>query len=183
MPSHHFVMLQAIPLLAALVLIVSGCLSPALSALASPLSTSLSAPLIGAMFSFSGDRPTNLGVQAGQLAACPATPNCVNSQSQDDAHAIAPLRYKSSSETALSLLKSVIQAQPRTRIIQAGDRYLYAEATSAIMGFVDDVEFYLDPKATVIQVRSASRLGESDLGVNRQRIEAIRQAFEAQANS
>jgi uncharacterized protein (DUF1499 family) len=63
----------------------------------------------------------------------------------------------------------------RTTIIEATDSYLYAEFKSKLMGYVDDVEFYLDPAANVIQVRSASRLGQSDLGVNRQRIETIRQ--------
>jgi uncharacterized protein (DUF1499 family) len=64
---------------------------------------------------------------------------------------------------------------PRTTIIESTDSYLYAEFASQLLGFVDDVEFYLDPAESVIQVRSASRLGQSDLGVNRQRVEAIRQ--------
>lgn len=138
---------------------------------------SLGTPTVAALFSFSGTRPTNLGIDAGQLSACPATPNCVSSQNSDAAHAIDPLGYDSTPEAAFSKLKAVIQASPRTQIITESDRYLYAEFTSAIMGFVDDVEFYLDPDAQVIQVRSASRLGESDLGVNRQRIEAIRSAL------
>jgi uncharacterized protein (DUF1499 family) len=62
----------------------------------------------------------------------------------------------------------------KTQIITEDKNYLYAEFTSAIMGFVDDVEFYLDEDAKLIQVRSASRLGKSDLGVNRKRIETIR---------
>lgn len=137
----------------------------------------LGTPTVAALFSFSGTRPTNLGIDAGQLSACPATPNCVSSQNSDAAHAIDPLGYDSTPEAAFSKLKTVIQALPRTQVITESDRYLYAEFTSAIMGFVDDVEFYLDPDAQVIQVRSASRLGESDLGVNRQRIEAIRSAL------
>ena len=66
---------------------------------------------------------------------------------------------------------------PRTKIITAEGKYLYAEFTSAIMGYVDDVEFFANPDKGIIEVRSASRLGESDLGVNRQRIEAIRANF------
>ena len=65
---------------------------------------------------------------------------------------------------------------PRTKIVTENETYLYAEFASNLMGFVDDVEFYLDKTAGVIHVRSASRLGQSDLGVNRQRIEAIRAA-------
>lgn len=131
------------------------------------------APIL-ALFSFAGTRPQNLGTQDGKLTNCPSTPNCVNSQTADAAHTIAPLQYTSAPEKAFADLKQTIQALPRTKIITANDQYLYAEFTSQIMGFVDDVEFYLDKNAGVIHVRSASRLGESDLGVNRQRIESIR---------
>jgi uncharacterized protein (DUF1499 family) len=122
------------------------------------------------MFNFSGTRPTNLGVKSGKLADCPGSPNCVNSQSTNPQSQIDPLPAVSISE-----LKKVIEAMERTTIIESTDSYLYAEFKSKLMGYVDDVEFYLDPAANVIQVRSASRLGQSDLGVNRQRIETIRQ--------
>lgn len=127
-----------------------------------------------------GDRPTNLGVKAGKLAPCPDSPNCVVSQSDTDAeHAIAPLTYSGEPAEAMAQLVTVINAMPRATIIESNDNYLYAEFASKLMGFVDDVEFYLDSAESVIQVRSASRLGQSDLGVNRQRIEAIRQQFQA----
>ncbi len=74
----------------------------------------------------------------------------------------------------MAKLKGVIQSLPRTKIIAETDNYLYAEFTSAMMGFVDDVEFYVDEAAKVIHVRSASRLGQSDLGVNRKRVESLR---------
>lgn len=130
----------------------------------------------GSLFSFSGDRPTSLGIQAGKLAPCPDTPNCVNSQSQNSHH-IDPLTYSSDPKAALQQVKAIIESLPRTNVIQSTDQYLYAEFTSALMGFVDDVEFWVDPDASVIQVRSASRLGESDLGVNRKRVETIRSKF------
>jgi uncharacterized protein (DUF1499 family) len=123
---------------------------------------------------FAGKRPENLGVRDGKLASCPNSPNCVSSQSLDDLHKIAPLTYNSPPEKALADLKSVIQSLPKTKIISESSDYLYAEFTSALMGFVDDVEFYFDPSGNIIHVRSASRLGQSDLGVNRKRIEAIR---------
>ncbi len=133
-------------------------------------------PMIGAgsLFSFAGDRPTNLGVSNGLLAPCPTSPNCVSSQSKDSKHQIDPLQFNHQPAEALEALKSIIQQLPRTRIVSETDNYLYVEFASALMGFVDDVEFYVDPTENVIQVRSASRLGESDLGVNRKRIEAIR---------
>jgi uncharacterized protein (DUF1499 family) len=125
-------------------------------------------------FMFAGKRPTNIGIQSGQLAPCPSTPNCVNSQSPDAQHRIAPLTYNSTATEAMTDLKTVIQNLPKTKIITETENYLYAEFTSALMGFVDDVEFLLDEEQKVIHVRSASRLGQSDLGVNRQRIETIR---------
>lgn len=119
---------------------------------------------------FSGKRPTNLGIKNGKLAACPGTPNCVNSQSDNPQSQIDPLP-----PVAIAQLKKAIEGMERTKIIEETENYLYAEFTSKLMGFVDDVEFYLDPAANVMHVRSASRLGRSDLGVNRQRIETIRQ--------
>jgi uncharacterized protein (DUF1499 family) len=126
---------------------------------------------------FAGSRPDNLGIREGKLAPCPSSPNCVSTSSQDAEHGIAPLTYNSAPEEAMANLKTVINSLERTNIVEETDDYLYAEFSSKLMGFVDDVEFYLDPEANVIQVRSASRLGESDLGVNRQRIETIRAKF------
>lgn len=119
-----------------------------------------------------GTRPDNLGIYSGQLTPCPSTPNCVNSQILD-ANQIEPLTYSSSATEALAKLKTVIESFKQAEIIKATDNYLYAEFTIPIFGFVDDVEFLLEPDG-IIHVRSASRLGESDLGVNRKRIETIR---------
>ncbi len=126
---------------------------------------------------FAGKRPSNLGACDGKLAPCPHTPNCVSSQSTDSIHQIAPLSYNSTPEKALADIKSVVESLPRTKIITEKDNYLYAEFKSALLGFIDDVEFYLDSNANFIHVRSASRLGQSDLGVNRKRIETIREKF------
>ncbi len=132
---------------------------------------------------FAGKRPTNIGIESGKLAPCPGTPNCVNSQSQDALHKIEPLTYNSTPQQAIANLKTAIQSLERTQIITESDNYLYAEFTSKLMGFVDDVEFFIDKSANIIDVRSASRLGQSDLGVNRKRIEMIREKFkELQSN-
>ena len=127
------------------------------------------------MFKFSGTRPSNLGVKHGTLTACPSSPNCVNSQADDRQHRIDPLAFSGDAVTAMQKLSAIVAALPRTQVIQSRADYLYVEFSTPLMGFVDDVEFYCDGKA--IQVRSASRLGHSDLGVNRKRIEAIRAAF------
>ena len=121
------------------------------------------------MFNFTGQRPSNLGVKDGKLAACPGTPNCVNSQSDDAQSKIEPLPAKSIAE-----VKKVLEGMERTTIVEETDNYLYAEFKSKLMGYVDDVEFYRDDAANAVQVRSASRLGKSDLGVNRKRVEEIR---------
>ncbi|MBR8828047.1 MAG: DUF1499 domain-containing protein [Gomphosphaeria aponina SAG 52.96 = DSM 107014] len=121
------------------------------------------------MFNFAGKRPHNLGVKEGKLTPCPGSPNCVNSQSSDPQAKIEPLP-----PVAIAVLRKIIEGMERTKIIEERENYLYAEFKTKLMGFVDDVEFYLDQDADVIHVRSASRLGQSDLGVNRKRIEAIR---------
>ena len=127
------------------------------------------------MFKFSGKRPLNLGVRDGKLAAPPSTPNCVSSQAPDEGHHVAPLSFTGDPGVAMQRLKAIVQAMPRTQVIDSRADYLYAEFSTPLMGFVDDVEFYCDGK--VIHVRSASRLGYSDLGVNRKRVAAIRKAF------
>jgi uncharacterized protein (DUF1499 family) len=150
---------------------------PAASAnsLTHTLNSAIATPM--ALFSFSGTRPTNLGVTNGKLLDCPNSPNCVSSQSTDAEHKIAPLTYTGDPAKALTDLKAVIESLPRTKIITAEGNYIYAEFTSKLMGYVDDVEFYLNADKGIIEVRSASRLGQSDLGVNRDRIETIRTKF------
>lgn len=161
-----------------------GTVAPAV---AYPLSSAFPGSLVAqtaakkSLFSFSGTRPVNLGVKDGKFAACPSSPNCVSSQSpeSDAEHYITPLTFTGSAPEAIAHLKDVIASQPRTEIIQQGENYLYAEFTTPLMGFVDDVEFFADAETGTLHVRSASRLGESDLGVNRKRIEEIRAAFNA----
>ncbi len=126
----------------------------------------------------SGTRPVNLGIENGTLAPCPASPNCVSSQARDHRHAIEPLPLRGPSPEAITELKRIIRSFRRTDIVSSTETYIHAEFRSAIFGFTDDVEFYCDEKKGVIHVRSASRVGHSDLGVNRKRIEAIRAQWE-----
>ena len=121
------------------------------------------------MFNFKGTKPSNLGVKDGKLAACPGTPNCVSSQSDNAQAKIEPLPAVSIAE-----IKKVVDGMEGATIIEENENYLYAEFKSKLMGYVDDVEFYLGSDANGVQVRSASRLGKSDLGVNRKRVEEIR---------
>jgi len=139
----------------------------------------MSGKSLGEMTLFAGKRPTNLGVRDGRLIPCPNTPNCVCSYDQDAQHKIEPLQYNSTPREAFAKLKQLIQSLERTNIITETENYLHVEFTTPLMKFVDDVEFYLDQAANVIQVRSASRLGKSDLGLNRSRIEMIRTKLNA----
>jgi uncharacterized protein (DUF1499 family) len=126
---------------------------------------------------FSGTRPDNLGVHDARLAPPKPTPNNVNSQvdkNADSEHYIEPLRYTGDARRAWAALRQVIDGMPRVKVLKSEPDYLYAEFTTRLMRFVDDTEFYLDEKAGVIHVRSASRLGSGDFGVNRERIESIR---------
>lgn len=120
---------------------------------------------------------TPLGIKQGQLSPCPSSPNCVVSQADDSAHRVEPLVYHGDLNTAREVLLKVLSVVPRTVVVEQTDNYIRAESTSRIFHFVDDVEFYFPVDEQVIHVRSASRVGESDLGVNRRRIEQIRLAL------
>ena len=142
-----------------------------------PLSLSIAVCIC--MAGCSGVRPTELGVKNGRLAPCPSSPNCVSSQSRDPEHTIAPLSYAQSATRAMADLKRIILGMKRSKIVEERDSYIHAEFTSALWRFVDDVEFYFDEGAKTIHVRSASRLGKSDFGVNRKRVEEIRAIWRA----
>src|SRR5690348_939424 len=95
-------------------------------------------------------RPPDLGPVDGKLRPCPETPNCVSTLATDERHRIDPLTFEGSPDAALARLKTAILLQPRVRIVTATDTYLHAEFTTALLRFVDDVEFLLDPEKKVI---------------------------------
>jgi uncharacterized protein (DUF1499 family) len=124
-----------------------------------------------------GERPDDLGLRDGRLAPCKPTPNCVTSQGDpaaDPGHHVPPLGIRGDPEPAWAALVAAVRAGPRVQVVAERAGYLRAEYASRVFGFVDDVEFQLDPAAKLIHVRSASRVGRSDFGVNRARIEALR---------
>ena len=132
----------------------------------------------------SGNAPTGLGVHDGRLAAPSATPNSVHSQAaqfaghpQQATAAIAPLAFAGDGPATMARLQALVAATPGARIVEQRANYLRVEFQTRWLRFVDDAEFWLDPGAGVIQLRSASRLGKGDFGVNRQRIEALRRAL------
>jgi len=129
---------------------------------------------------FSWKRPDNLGVKDGRLAPPKSTPNCVSSQADaaDAEHYIAPIPFKGDLPAAMSAVRKAVEGMTDATVIRQDGGYLYAEYRTKLMRFVDDVEFFYDDKAGLIHVRSASRLGRRDMGVNRARVESLRARIE-----
>jgi uncharacterized protein (DUF1499 family) len=132
----------------------------------------------------SGKRPGNLGARDGRLAPCKRTPNCVSSQAEraDAEHHIAPIPFKGTTVAAMVAAKRAIESMARSSILREERGYIYAEFRSRLLGYVDDVELLYDEKAGVFHARSASRLGRRDFGVNRKRIEALRNKLQSKAS-
>ncbi|GAB4533504.1 MAG: DUF1499 domain-containing protein [Anaerolineales bacterium] len=119
--------------------------------------------------------PVPLGLHLGKLAPCPDSPNCVSSYETSSEHGIAPLTFDGDPAAALARLDALVAAMPGAYLEHVDGNYRHYTFRTRLMGYIDDVEFYLD--GDVIHVRSASRSGYSDLGLNRKRVEAIRTAF------
>jgi uncharacterized protein (DUF1499 family) len=126
---------------------------------------------------FNWRRPTNLGVRDGRLAPCRPTPNCVSSQADpaDGEHYIAPIAFRG----AMVKLREAVESMQRCTVIEADANYLYAQYRTKLLRYVDDLELFLDERAGLVHVRSASRLGRRDFGVNRKRVEALRSLIQA----
>ena len=133
-----------------------------------------------------GTAPTDLGVRDGKLKPPSSTENSVSSQAalypdhpQRIYADIAPLALKGDGPATLARIKAIVEGMDGAKMVKSEPGYLYAQFTTQLMKYVDDVEFWFDPAANAIQVRSASRVGRGDMGVNRKRIEAVRAALEA----
>jgi uncharacterized protein (DUF1499 family) len=124
---------------------------------------------------FDWRRPTNLGADGGRLAPCKRTPNCVSSQADpaDREHYVAPLAFAGT----IAELRQALASLPRVTVIREEPDYLYAEFRTPLLRYVDDVEFL--KSGALLHVRSASRLGRRDFGVNRRRVEEIRRLISA----
>ena len=145
-------------------------------------------PLLFAVLFLAGcgaEPPTNLGIEGGRLAPCPDTPNCVSTQeeAEDTDHYMEPISFSGSTEEAMEAVAGVVEEMPRAEIVHSEDDYLRAEFTSRIFRFVDDVEFRADGETGLIDFRSASRVGRSDLGVNRERMVEITTRLENRLGS
>lgn len=127
---------------------------------------------------FSATALAATGIENGHLSNCPSSPNCVVSQNGDEEHQIQPITYQGDRASAKEALLKVLSVVPRTKVVEQTDNYIHTESTSRIFKFVDDAEFYFPEAEKVIHLRSAARVGESDLGVNRRRLEQIRLAMQ-----
>ena len=108
------------------------------------------------------------------LPLCRDSPNCVSSQAKDAQHFIEPFKISGRPDDAWQALKTALNNQSRMVITHETADTLHAEATSLVFRFVDDINVILDTKKRLIHIRSASRTGHSDFGVNRKRLEALR---------
>ena len=129
------------------------------------------------LFGCAGKRPDDIGISGAKLAPCPSSPNCVSSDASDSLHDIPPLQFEMSTAEAWPRVQDAVSALPRIQIVKATDVYLHAECKSSLLGFVDDLELQLRPSEGLVAIRSASRVGYSDLGVNRRRVERLRAAL------
>lgn len=129
------------------------------------------------ILSCTGKRPANLGVSATGLTPCPSSPNCVSSDAPDSEHRVEPFQLAVSPDEAWRRARQSVAERPRTRIVKETPDYLHAECRSLLFGFVDDLELHLRRDEKIIAIRSASRLGHSDLGVNRRRVEKLRDSL------
>ncbi|MDX8407852.1 MAG: DUF1499 domain-containing protein [Mariprofundaceae bacterium] len=138
--------------------------------------------LAGGVLGLMSQQAPELGLVDGRLSPCPDSPNCVSSEaSADDAmHFVEPISFQSTRSNVVWHTLSRVIEQQGGEIVESSDDYLHAIFTSRIFRYIDDVEARLDTGAGLIHLRSASRVGHSDLGANRQRIKAIRSLFEQQ---
>jgi uncharacterized protein (DUF1499 family) len=130
-----------------------------------------------ALLSAASRRRPALGVREGKLLPLAPAMRGVSSFVTDEQSRIEPLFFDGAPEEAWTRLKRLMERWPRTRILAAEEGYLHAECSTRVFRFLDDVEFLLDPEARLIHCRASCRVGRSDLGVNRRRVEAIREAF------
>ncbi len=136
-------------------------------------------PLVLVVLSAVSRSVPELGLRDGTLCPCPDRPNCVSSLATDETHRVVPFPLPSPADAAWESLRRIVADTPRTRLLEETGTYLRYEVTSLIFRFKDDLEFHLRPREKRIDVRSASRVGYSDFGVDRARVEAVRAKYDA----
>ena len=118
-----------------------------------------------------------IGIVDGKFHPCPKSPNCVSTQAIDDKQKMEPINYSGSLIDAKAKIVSIINSLKRSKIVTNEENYIHTEFRTATFRFVDDVEFLFDDKEKIIHFRSRARMGYSDMGVNRKRMEEITKLF------
>ena len=118
-----------------------------------------------------------IGIVDGKLHPCPKSPNCVSTQATDEKQKMEPINYSGSLEDANRNIVTIINSLKRSKVITNEEDYIHIEFRTATFRFVDDVEFLFDDKEKIIHFRSRARMGYSDMGVNRKRMENITKLF------
>lgn len=130
------------------------------------------------LFNQFGTRPAVIGLQAGnRLADCPESPNCACTQATRAEQQIEPIPLTGTAQEAMAAIRSAVDQTGGMRVVTSEGTYLHATASSLVFRFVDDVEFFVDEEQRVIHLRSASRVGYSDMGANARRLAQLRQSI------
>ncbi|MFG6149595.1 DUF1499 domain-containing protein [Halobacillus sp. B23F22_1] len=127
------------------------------------------------------------GIKNGYLSPCPKSPNCVSTQTDQNDKRMEPLPFIVNTKRTKEVVKSIIEKTKRVKMQDEAENYLHFTFTSRVLRFKDDVEFYMDDETNLLHFRSSSRVGYSDLGVNRKRMEEFSkryaQKYESEASS
>ncbi len=127
------------------------------------------------LFSCAGQTPEDIGVFDNKFSPCPESPNCVSSDANDKGHAVDVFKLNKNLENNWKEIHDVVNSLSRTKIISFDEKYIHAECSSAVFGFVDDLQLHLREQGEYVAVKSAARLGYSDFGVNRKRVTDLRE--------
>ena len=129
---------------------------------------------ITTLWGCSGNRTERLSSESSGFLDCPDSPNCVSSLAKNPKYRVEPFKLKKDPKTSWDIIQKTVGSLPRTKIVTADNSDIHAECRSMIFRFVDDLTLHLTPSKYIIHIRSASRTGYSDLGVNRRRVENLR---------
>jgi uncharacterized protein (DUF1499 family) len=130
--------------------------------------------LLTILWGCSGSPTKRHNSESSGFLDCPDSPNCVSSLAKNPKHRVEPFKLKKDPKTSWDIIQKTVGSLPRTKIVTADNSDIHAECRSMIFRFVDDLTFHLTPSNDIIHVRSASRIGYSDFGVNRRRVENLR---------
>jgi uncharacterized protein (DUF1499 family) len=130
--------------------------------------------LVTILWGCSGNPTERHNSESSGFLDCPDTPNCLSSLAKNPKHRIEPFKLKKDPETSWEIVQKTVGSLPRTKIVSADNSDIHAECRSMIFRFIDDLTLHLTPSTGIIHIRSASRIGYSDFGVNRRRVENLR---------